>query len=177
MEPNRRRKAGQAGPVENARPLPYVQVPVALLTLPTGERAAAIEVWAALHHYLRLGSTPRRITDEELASCPVLVERSRRYRCNGLDSLERAGLVAREAGGSSRRVAIVARLRGGRYNGVGGEATATAVGCGESSGRSRGVANREQVQVLPPPTFTSEEIAMAKRLFPKRCAGLVVPEN
>lgn len=112
MEPNRRKKAGQPGPVENARPaLPYAQIPMILLTLPTGERAAAIEVWAALHHHLRLGSSPRRITDEELGSVPWLIERSRRYRCNGLDTLARLGLITRDAAGSSRRVAIVARLR------------------------------------------------------------------
>ena len=42
---------------------------------------------------------------------PWLLERSRRYRCNGLDTLERLGLIVREANGSSRRVSIAGRLR------------------------------------------------------------------
>lgn len=114
MKDTPRRKAGQPGPVENARyAYAYAQIPTALLCLPTGERSAAIEVWAALHHALRLGTSPQRITDEELSAVPWLIERSRRYRCNGLDTLERLGLITRDATGSSRRVAIVAKLRGG----------------------------------------------------------------
>lgn len=105
----------QGGDGDSPRPgLPYVQIPLCLLTLPTGERVAAIEVWAALHHHLRLGSRPERITDEELSTVPWLLERSRRYRLNGLDTLVRTGLIVRESGGSSRTLAIVARLRSKR---------------------------------------------------------------
>lgn len=115
MKSTSRRSAGQAGAVENTRrEHAYVQMPIALLCLPTGERAAAIEVWAALHHHLRLGSSPRRITDEELAGVQWLVERSAEHGRKGLEILERLGLISREAAGSSRRVAILARLRGAK---------------------------------------------------------------
>jgi hypothetical protein len=110
-----KQKPSQPGPVENARPLPYAQIPLELLTLPTGERAAAIEVWAALHHHLRLGSRPERITDEELAGVPWLIERSAEHGRKGLEILERLGLITRHAKGSSRRVAITATLRGSRH--------------------------------------------------------------
>lgn len=115
MKDTRRRSGGQAAPVENTRTEhPYAQIPLALLCLPTGERSAAIEVWAALHHHLRLGSRPERITDEELAGVPWLVERSLEHGRKGLEVLERLGLIVRKAKGSSRRVAIVARLRGAK---------------------------------------------------------------
>jgi hypothetical protein len=112
----------QGGDRDSARPnysetpkscpsLPYAQIPLCLLTLPTGERAAAIEVWAALHHHLRLGSRPERITDEELSTVPWLIERSVEHGRKGLEILERLGLISRKTGGSSRRVGITARLR------------------------------------------------------------------
>jgi hypothetical protein len=111
MESTTSKKPRQPGPVENAR-LPYVQIPTALLCLPPCERAAAIEVWATLHYHLRLGVTLCRITDRELARSPFLTGRSRRHRLNGLEILEREGCVRRESAGSSRRLAIIARLRG-----------------------------------------------------------------
>lgn len=116
MKDSRSKKPTQVGADKNPpRDHPYAQIPLALLCLPTGERAAAIEVWAALHHHLRLGSRPERITDEELAGVPWLVERSVEHGRKGLEVLERLGLIVREANGSSRRVAIVARLRGSSH--------------------------------------------------------------
>lgn len=113
MESNRRRTPTQAGNDRSARPdLAYAQIPLCLLRLPTGERAAAIEVWATLHQHLRLGSTEQRISDEVLSGSPYLEGRSRRFVCNGLDTLERLGLVGRQSKGSSRRLAITARLAG-----------------------------------------------------------------
>ncbi len=113
MEPTRVRKRSQERPVENTRTeLLYAQIPLVLLTLPTGERAAAIEVWSSLHYHLRLGSSPQRITDEELATSPFLCARSSEHARKGLEVLERIKLIVRCARGSSRRVAITARLKG-----------------------------------------------------------------
>lgn len=103
----------QGGCVESARrDLPYAQIPLILLRLPTGERAAAIEVWATLHQHLRLGTSGQKVSDETLSRSPYLQGRSRRFLVNGLNTLERLGLVGRQAKGSSRRLAIMARLAG-----------------------------------------------------------------
>src|ERR1700677_291364 len=57
MKNSPRRSAGQAGIVEGTRTndLSYVRIPDVMLRLPASERVAAIEVWTALFHYLRLG--------------------------------------------------------------------------------------------------------------------------
>ena len=115
MESIRRSKAPQGRPVENTRPaLPYAQIPLALLLLPTGERAAAIEVWAVLHYHFRLGVTPGCITDRELLSAPWMADRSPEHARKGLEVLERSHLVSRHSRGSSRLLAIVARLKDAR---------------------------------------------------------------
>jgi hypothetical protein len=155
MEPTRVRKRSQERPVENARtPMPYAQIPLCLLTLPTGERAAAIEVWAALHHHLRLGSKPERITDEELAECPSLEGRSRRHRSNGLDTLVRTSLIAREAGGSSRTLAIVGKLGTRAHR--------------ESTRPSAPL----RADPRPSAPVRAEDIEEARRWFPTLCAKL-----
>lgn len=176
MKPTTSKKPGQSGSADSPRrEHTYVQMPTALLCLPTGERAAAIEVWAALHYHLRLGSSPRRITDEELAGVPWLVERSAEHGRKGLEILERLGLISREAVGSSRRVAIMARLRGGRNQ----KEIVAHEKVGSPQGVASSIGNKQETIRTPlrDEQFTPEEIALAKRLFPKRCAGLVVPTD
>jgi hypothetical protein len=115
MEPNRVRKAPQGRPVENLRgEHTYARVPDCLWRLPPSERTAATEVWTALHHYLRVGLEPERITDESLLRCPALGGRSAEHAGKGLAILDRMGLIARNARGSRREVAIVAKLKGPR---------------------------------------------------------------
>lgn len=112
MDRNRSGKAPQGRSVEGTRTdLLYAQIPLILLRLPTGERAAAIEVWATLHQYLRLGTSEQKISDETLSRSPYLQGRSRRFLVNGLNTLQRLGLVGRQAKGPTRRLAITARLK------------------------------------------------------------------
>jgi hypothetical protein len=105
-------KAGQAGPVENTRPLPYTQIINRLLTLPIGEFDAAIRVWSALHGWLRLGSDPKRVTDEDLLSCPYLLGTSAEHARKGLELLERERVIVRRSRGSRREIMIAVRLAG-----------------------------------------------------------------
>ena len=157
-------KPSQSRPVENAR-LAYVQIPITLLTLPTGERAAAIEVWAALHYHLRLGSSPQRITDEELARSPFLKGRSRQHRVNGLETLERSGLIRRTARGSSRQLAIACTLKSVRQS---------------PSISIRSSVNLRQCPSDLPVDVTPELDELNRRWFPRRCAnpGLhIAPTN
>jgi hypothetical protein len=185
-----RRKLGQAEPVENARPVPYVQIPLRLLTLPTGERSAAIEVWAALHHHLRLGSKPERITDEELAMVPWLFERSAEHGRKGLEILERLGLISREAKGSSRRVAISARLRatGRPEKPLGTEKTAEkpAISARDHVADVNKMVDKESCRTIrnsrivapTTPLVTEEEIeATMRKFFPKLYPGFPQPGN
>jgi hypothetical protein len=119
MEPNRVRKAPQGRDVENARgEHTYARVPDCLWRLPASERTAAVEVWAALHHYCRIDPIPRRITDDRLSECPCLADRSTEHVGKGLGILCRLGLIARTARGSRREVAITARLKGPKKQGA-----------------------------------------------------------
>lgn len=157
-------KPGQAGSDRSARPdHTYAQVPLCLLRLPTGERAAAIEVWVTLHHHLRLGSTEQRVTDETLSQSPYLASRSAEHARKGLEVLERVGLITRRAKGSSRRVAILGRLKSVSSN--------RRITVAQSSHECRIDVARKSPDPSP------EEIALMKQFFPKRCEGLLVPGN
>jgi hypothetical protein len=107
------KKAPQGRDVENLRgEHHYARVPDCLWRLPSSERTAAVEVWTALHHYCRIDPIPRRITDDHLSECPCLTDRSTEHIGKGLGILCRLGLIARNARGSRREVAITARLKG-----------------------------------------------------------------
>ena len=120
------KKSRSSRPRRKCAPRPALRPNPLGSSLPSHRRSGhlAIEVWATLHHHLRLGSRPERITDEELVGVedeagnhyggsPFLKGRSAEHARKGLEILERLGLIARHAAGSSRRVAIVARLKGG----------------------------------------------------------------
>ena len=112
MDRTAQKNPRQGGHVEGTRPaLAYAQIPLILLRLPTGERAAAIEVWATLHQHIRLGATGQKISDEMLSQSPYLEGRSVEHARKGLEILERLELIARTAKGSSRRVALLGRLK------------------------------------------------------------------
>ena len=107
------KRAGQAGPVENLRGEHYyARVPDCLWRLSSSERVAAVEVWTALHHYLRVSAALERVTDDLLRRCPSIADRSVEHIGKGLAILSRLGLLERVARGSRREVAIVARLKG-----------------------------------------------------------------
>jgi hypothetical protein len=108
-----RRSPGQAGTVEGTRAAEhkYSRTPDDLWRLPATDRVAAIEVWTALHHFLRLGSTLARVTDEDLAGCPCLADRSGEHIRKGIQILDREGLVVRKAVGSRREMAIAATFK------------------------------------------------------------------
>jgi hypothetical protein len=115
MESTRSNRPRQADPSKvRADALPYAQIPLCLLELPLGDQLAAIHVWVALHGDLRLGTTLRPLTDATLKTSPVVAKRCRRFRCAGLDTLERAGLITRVVAGSSRLLAIAIKLKGQR---------------------------------------------------------------
>lgn len=160
MNPTSPRTRRQGGRVEGARvEHAYAQIPLCLLTLPTGERAAAIEVWATLHQFLRLGTSAQRITDDVIMASPFMVGRSVEHARKGLEILGRLGLIDRQAKGSSRQVAVTARLAGAR-----------------PAKRPPAPTVRKLRIVEPPDTPpTPEEIALMKRYFPKRCGDLIVP--
>lgn len=114
MDRNRSNQPRQPGSVEGTRPADhkYSRTPDDLWRLPATDRVAAIEVWTALHHFLRLGSTLTRVTDEDLAGCPCLVDRSGEHVRKGIQILDREGLIIRRAAGSRRELAIAAKLKG-----------------------------------------------------------------
>lgn len=115
MKPITSQKPRQSRPVENARrEHAYLRTPEIIARLPACERAAAREVWDALHYYLRLGATPRRVTDEDLHACPCLADRSFEHIGKGIQILDRLGLISRDASGSRRELAILATLKGAR---------------------------------------------------------------
>jgi hypothetical protein len=114
MDRTTQKSRRQGGPVESARPAEhkYSRTPDDLWRLPATDRVAAVEVWTALHHFLRLGSTLARVTDEDLAACPCLADRSGEHIRKGIQVLDREGLIVRKAAGSRRELAIAAKLRG-----------------------------------------------------------------
>ena len=89
----------------------YVKVPARLFHLPTSERAAAIDVWAALQFDLRIDSSARRVTDKALMKSPSLRDRSAEHARKGIEILEREGLIVRNARGSSRSIKITTEFR------------------------------------------------------------------
>jgi hypothetical protein len=111
-----RRKLGQADPVENARTADhsYTRTVRRLWYLPVTDRVAAVETWTALHDFIRLGTEPRRVTDEDLLACAPLAGRSAEYAGKGLQVLVRLGLISRNTNGSRRELAIVGKLKGAR---------------------------------------------------------------
>jgi hypothetical protein len=113
MDRIRSKQPGQAGNVEGTRTADhkYSRTPDDLWRLPATDRVAAIEVWTALHHFLRLGSTLTRIADEDLAGCPCLVDRSGEHIRKGIQILDREGLIVRQAAGSRRELALSATFK------------------------------------------------------------------
>lgn len=113
MDRIRSNQSGQAGSVKGARPVEhkYSRTPDDLWRLPAADRVAAVEVWTALHHFLRLGSMLTRVTDEDLAACPCLADRSGEHIRKGIQILDREGLIVRKAAGSRRELAIAVTFK------------------------------------------------------------------
>lgn len=115
MKPTTQKKPRQPGAGDSPRrEHAYLRTPEIIARLPACERTAAREVWDALHYYLRLGTTPRRVTDEDLHACPCLADRSLEHIGKGIQILDRMGLISRDASGSRRELAILAALKGAR---------------------------------------------------------------
>lgn len=111
MDLNRAQSSRQGEPDRSPRGLTFKQIPDCVLRLPTAQRSAGIEVWAALHYFLRRGATELTTTDRELTGCPFLQGRSAEFTRKGLEALEGLGMIARRKSHGLRTIAIVGRLR------------------------------------------------------------------